>query len=463
MSQQPRRPLIHVRPDAPVQSKDPESRQSMSTLLLPQMEQPAQLGVPGSAAFVRPRPRPMPMSSITPMARPIQPGVPGSVSYAQPHPQPMPMSFPIARPIQSGVPGLATYAHPHPQPMPMSFPITRPIQSGIPGSITYAQPHPHPTSMAPLPSKVQSVQPGLPQAIKPTAIARLQQKLHTRLLLPKPEKQSGRVSLATKARHLQEWFQYTEKYRELVGGEPEMREYEKRNNFPHRYIARLLANKEKLEHMPSQTLAKRFNVGTRPFYPVEIVLVRMIDEIRAGRTTIDQRLIQIMAHEVYTLLLSQVGPLKFNRPSFSSGWVYSFRKYWKIEFHQLKGQAGSVDMEKIAGEVEAIKDVVAGYSLDDVYNADETGLFLQTMSNWTLNREKTSGYKSATPRVSILFCVNATGTDKRKPLILSKCVFLVSTTAPARTSSWLLINGPFGAIHNGCSRYFPPRWFSQGL
>jgi hypothetical protein len=207
-----------------------------------------------------------------------------------------------------------------------------------------------------------------------------------------------------------------------------MRVYEKQHNFPVKYIARLLAIRDKLEHMPTQSLAKRLNVGTRPFYPVEVVLVKMIDEIRSGHTTIDQRLLQIMAHEVYTLLLSRMGPLTFNRPSFSTGWAYSFRKYWKIDFHQLKGQAGSVDMVKIAGKVEEIKDVIAGYPINDVYNADETGLFLQTLSNWTLNREKTSGYKSATSRVSILFCVNATGTDKRKPLILSK---LFCTKAPS--------------------------------
>lgn len=272
-----------------------------------------------------------------------------------------------------------------------------------------------------------SVQAGLPQTVRPTALVRLQQNIHKRLQ-PKAGKESGRVSLATKRLHLQEWLQYAEKYRKFVGREPEMRVYEKQHNFPVKYIARLLAIRDKLEHMPTQSLAKRLNVGTRPFYPVEVVLVKMIDEIRSGHTTIDQRLLQIMAHEVYTLLLSRMGPLTFNRPSFSTGWAYSFRKYWKIDFHQLKGQAGSVDMVKIAGKVEEIKDVIAGYPINDVYNADETGLFLQTLSNWTLNREKTSGYKSATSRVSILFCVNATGTDKRKPLILSK---LFCTKAPS--------------------------------
>jgi hypothetical protein len=126
-----------------------------------------------------------------------------------------------------------------------------------------------------------------------------------------------------------------------------------------------------------------------------------------------------MAHEIYTLLLSQVGTLLFDRPSFSIGWVYNFRRHWKIDYQYLRGEAGSVDMERIAGRIEEIKAIISDYPLEDVYNADETGLFLQTLSRWTLGREKSNGYKSATSRVSVLFCVNATGTDKRKPLVLS--------------------------------------------
>jgi hypothetical protein len=239
---------------------------------------------------------------------------------------------------------------------------------------------------------------------------------------PKAVKGSGRVSLEMKRQHLQEWLKYAQDYRELTGNEPEKRAYERRNRFSKKYIVRLLAAKEKLELMPDQTLSKRFNMGTRPFYPVEVLLVKMISDIRSKHITIDQRFLQLMAHEIYTLLLSQVGTLQFDRPSFSVGWVYNFRRYWKIDYRQLKGEAGSVNMEQIAGRVEEIKNIIADYRLEDVYNADETGLFLQTLSKWTLGREKSNGYKSATSRVSILFCVNATGTDKRKPLILSTSI-----------------------------------------
>ncbi|KAG0202116.1 hypothetical protein BGX31_003666 [Mortierella sp. GBA43] len=218
--------------------------------------------------------------------------------------------------------------------------------------------------------------PRLPRTAEPTVPDRSKALPY---LKPKAAKQSGRVSLETKLQHLQDWLKFEQIYRELTGNEPVKRTYEKTRRWPEKYIARLLAAKDKLELMPTQTLSKRFNVGTRPFYPVEILLVKMINDIRDKHITIDQRFLQLMAHEIYTLLLSQIGTLLFDRPSFSVGWVYNFRRYWKIDYQQLKGEAGSVNMEKIAGRVEEIKNIITNYRLEDVYNADETGLFLQTL------------------------------------------------------------------------------------
>ncbi|KAF9979886.1 hypothetical protein BGZ65_005863, partial [Modicella reniformis] len=121
--------------------------------------------------------------------------------------------------------------------------------------------------------------------------------------------------------------------------------------------------------MPAGT--KRFNVGTRPFLPVELLLLRLIDEIRNRHIPIDQGFLPIIAHEVYTLLLAKVHPLGFPRPEFSSGWA-GFKRFWDIKYSKLMGEAASVDWPKIVKRVEDIQNIISGYSLDDVYNADET-------------------------------------------------------------------------------------------
>ena len=42
----------------------------------------------------------------------------------------------------------------------------------------------------------------------------------------------------------------------------------------------------------------------------------------------------------------------------------------------------------IKDKVEQLKITIAAYKLEDIYNADETGLFLQTPSDWTIDNQK---------------------------------------------------------------------------
>jgi hypothetical protein len=100
----------------------------------------------------------------------------------------------------------------------------------------------------------------------------------------------------------------------------------------------------------------------------------------------------------------------------------SYKVAWGVGYHKMQGEAGSVDLEAIWPRIEEIAAIIDTYDLDDVYNADETGLFLQTMPDWTLDFDKKAGDAQVTSRVSILLCTNATGTDKRKPYILSMFV-----------------------------------------
>ncbi|KAF9185467.1 hypothetical protein BGZ51_002640 [Haplosporangium sp. Z 767] len=128
-----------------------------------------------------------------------------------------------------------------------------------------------------------------------------------------------------------------------------------------------------------------------------------------------------MALEVYTLLSTRMGKLAFERLQFTTSWVEGFKKFWGHQHYEMKGEASSVDWSKIAGELEDIKSVLSNYSLDNIYNCDEIDLFLQSTSNWTLDKEKRTGIKPSTSRISILFCTNASGSGKRRLFILSTC------------------------------------------
>ena len=67
--------------------------------------------------------------------------------------------------------------------------------------------------------------------------------------------------------------------------------------------------------------------------------------------------------------------------------------------------------------------IEGGYPLDNVYNADETGLYIKSLPQRTLalvEEKQAPGYKESKERVTIMNCSNATGTHKVLLLLIGK-------------------------------------------
>jgi hypothetical protein len=63
-----------------------------------------------------------------------------------------------------------------------------------------------------------------------------------------------------------------------------------------------------------------------------------------------------------------------------------------------------------------------GYSEEDIYNADETGVFYNMTPNSTFKfkGEKCVGGKMSKNCLTVLMCVNMTGTDKKRLFVIGK-------------------------------------------
>jgi len=64
----------------------------------------------------------------------------------------------------------------------------------------------------------------------------------------------------------------------------------------------------------------------------------------------------------------------------------------------------------------------SNYAPNDVYNADETGLYYRALpdSTFDFKGNTVNGCKKQMQRLTILLVCNMTGTDKRRPLIIGK-------------------------------------------
>ena len=106
----------------------------------------------------------------------------------------------------------------------------------------------------------------------------------------------------------------------------------------------------------------------------------------------------------------------------SQGWLWRWQKRHGISQHQVVGEKRSADQDGTALFPPKLMAHIADNNLcgEQVYNADETGLFYKMLPDRTLAMKndacKAEGFKLAKDRTTLLFCCNKTGKLKRRRL-----------------------------------------------
>jgi hypothetical protein len=113
----------------------------------------------------------------------------------------------------------------------------------------------------------------------------------------------------------------------------------------------------------------------------------------------------------------------FGHENFTSnnGWLDSFKNRHNIVYAKASGEALSVDSKTASEWVKSVLvECQEGYSEEDIYNADGTGVFynMTPASTFKFKGEKFVGRKMSKNRLTVLMCVNMTRTDKKDSLLL---------------------------------------------
>lgn len=107
----------------------------------------------------------------------------------------------------------------------------------------------------------------------------------------------------------------------------------------------------------------------------------------------------------------------------SEGWLNKWKLRHNINYGQISGEARDVNRNITDGWLEKVwPELKTRYSAEDIFNADETGLFYKMTPNRTLKfkSEKCIGGKLAKERITVLVAANMTGSVKRKLLVIGK-------------------------------------------
>jgi len=63
--------------------------------------------------------------------------------------------------------------------------------------------------------------------------------------------------------------------------------------------------------------------------------------------------------------------------SFSNGWIFKFELRNDLRSYRLHGEANSAPLETLPIQRQKLQEILSQYDPDNIYNADETGLFFR--------------------------------------------------------------------------------------
>ena len=164
------------------------------------------------------------------------------------------------------------------------------------------------------------------------------------------------------------------------------------------------------------TLVQRLKKRFTSFDDLDKALYLWIKQARAMNIPINGPIIMEKANS-----LAKELELDFKA---NSGWLYRFKIRRSLVFKNVCGESGTVTLNMTdEWRNQKLPSILSKYSPDDIYNADETGLFYQCLPNktYTLKGEKAShGLKESKQRLTVLVATNMSGSDKVAPLIIGK-------------------------------------------
>ncbi|KAH1177172.1 hypothetical protein KIL84_010874 [Mauremys mutica] len=158
-------------------------------------------------------------------------------------------------------------------------------------------------------------------------------------------------------------------------------------------------------------------VHDKTLVKTEEVLNLWLEDMNPKRVPIDGNMLQEKALSIYALFKP---PTEEGQPSdkeefkASQGWLNSFRNRFNLKNMETAGEAASANEEAAKAYPKQLKKIIEErvYLPEQVFNADETGLFWNKMPTCTYiskSERQAPDFKAAKDHVTVLLCGNAAG------------------------------------------------------
>lgn len=150
---------------------------------------------------------------------------------------------------------------------------------------------------------------------------------------------------------------------------------------------------------------------------VDQSLLKWFSQQRNNNVTVSGAVLQTKAEDFGNKLLTN------SESTISRIWIERFKKRHNITSGKIVGEAAAVNINIVNDWLQNSWPLIKeNFKDDDIFNADETGLFYKLTPDKTLRfkGETCSGGKMSKERITVLVAANLSGTEKRKLLIIGK-------------------------------------------
>lgn len=183
-------------------------------------------------------------------------------------------------------------------------------------------------------------------------------------------------------------------------------------------LSNILKNKAViLKNLEDEQLStKRKRLRTCLFEDIDEAMLKWVTAARGKNLPISGPLMKQKAKEFADAL----GHEDFEA---STGWLDKFKKRHGIVAKTLCGESADANVrDREEWIVNVLPRLIQKYDQNDIFNADETGLFFKCLPNKTLTfkTEKCFGGKQSKERITVLVASNMTGLEKLKLLVIGK-------------------------------------------
>jgi len=177
---------------------------------------------------------------------------------------------------------------------------------------------------------------------------------------------------------------------------------------PKTTLSTWIKNADQIRQLSSSTSHDRKRARQCTYPDVEQALMMWFKQARALNIPLSGPVLVAKASQ----LAAELGHSDFKC---SDGWLTRFKSRHDITFRTISGEAAAVDTDVVhQWQQDVLGPLLRRYSADDVYNADETGLFYQMLpsKSMMIKGDQCSGGKHSKVRITLLVCANMTGRDK---------------------------------------------------